>query len=441
MKNTANKHLLVPFTKTVVTLMFTVMLFSGGLVSSAQGQCNYAPFIPAYDFGYAGEVITDIGDQTSDRGVDIVVQPDGKVLVAAQHQSNGWDFTVVRYNVNGSLDSTFGTSGVAKVDFSNRVDFASGLTLQSDGKIVVVGSTCLSNNSPTCNFAVTRLNPNGTRDLSFGGVWGASGKVMTDFTGTLDDPSKVALQADGKIVVAGKTLAAIGDFHYAVVRYNVDGSLDTTFSGDGKASFSMGNGGARDLAIQPDGKIVLAGSGNSNFRAIRLDPDGTADPSFGIRGKISISLGEVDFASGVAVMPNGKIVLGGSAQPSAGGYAESALVRLNPNGTLDSTFDGDGKILIAINGVSHRITDLTAESNGEVTAVATIDQPHTSAVITYLPDSLNPCYYITSSHLDDHKYIDAIYLRGTKIYTAGMITTLSDPWDILVAVYETDIPM
>jgi len=426
-------------TKIAAKILLIIIIINGGLFSSAFAQCNYAPAIPDYSFGNAGEVTTNINP--TEFGADIVVQPDGKVIIAGNSLSTGstgWDFTIIRYNPNGSIDTTFGTSGIAKLDFSNRIDLVSGIALQSNGKIVLVGSTCVQNDNNSCNFAIARLNPNGIPDITFGNLRNA-GKITTDFAGLLDDASKVAIQTDGKIVVVGRTLINAGNFNYAIVRYNSNGTLDTSFNGDGKAAFSVSNGGANDLAIQPDGKIVAVGSGNSDFGVLRVTSNGLPDASFGNIGQASIDFGGNDIANTVALTTNGKIVLGGSAQLFFGAFNDSAIVRLNSNGTLDNSFDGDGKITNSLTSTNDGIADIVVKPSGEIISLANMDNPQTYVLFTYTANSLNPCFFYYSSYNADNRFLAALATQGSKFYTAGAVSI--NQFDFLVMVLETNIPM
>src|SRR5262245_24661714 len=206
-------------------------------------------------FGTGGKVTTDLQGSSQDDGQAVAVQADGKIVVAGSFQ--GIDFAVVRYNADGTLDATFGTGGKVITNFGPgfTTDAAQDLAIQSDGKIVVVGS---STNSVGTDFAVARYNADGTLDASFG----TGGLVTTNFGGTsLDAAQGVAIQADGKIVVTGSSNSASPQDDFAVVRYNADGSLDTGFGTGGKVTtdFAGSIDDAFAVALQADGKIVAAG--------------------------------------------------------------------------------------------------------------------------------------------------------------------------------------
>jgi uncharacterized delta-60 repeat protein len=301
-------------------------------------------------FGADGIVITPIGS-----GIDlcggIALQPDGKIVAVG----NGWDgsayrFAALRYNSNGSLDNSFGTGGIA----TTRVGvhgFGWSCALQPDGKIIVVGP---SNNGSNLDFGVVRFNSNGTLDNSFG----TGGKVTTA-VGTGDDFGwSCAYQTDGKIVVAGSYVNNRSMRDFAVVRYNSNGSLDNSFGIGGKVTTPVGlsDDRGRSMALQRDGKIVVAGSSfvgsNNNFAVVRYNPDGSLDDSFGSIGKVTtrvgndVSTGE-DGGNSIAIQTDGKILIAGWALNPVSGY-DFAAVRYTAKGDLDSTFGAGGIVLTPI---------------------------------------------------------------------------------------------
>ena len=213
------------------------------------------------------------------------------------------------------------------------------MVIQPDGKIVLAGG-----GNPNQDFAVTRLNPDGSLDTSFD----TDGVVGVDF-GFNEVAYGVALQTDGKLVVAGQTtdpaVAGPGS-NAAVMRLNPNGSLDTSFDADGKMTLDYG--GKQDTAsavlIQPDGRILVPGSGNPNddFAVTRLRTDGSLDPSFDGDGVAGADFGQSEYAAGAALQANGKIVVVGTATVGAAG-TDAAILRLNPDGSPDTGFDGDGR--------------------------------------------------------------------------------------------------
>ncbi len=252
----------------------------------------------------------------------------------------------------GDLDATFGTGGMVTTDINRSTDIANAVAVQADGKLVVVGQTYKQNDFSNEDFVVTRYNPDGTLDTTFG----RGGKVRTDFPGLAAVPSSVVIQPDGKIVVAGGAFPLFtfaGNFE--VVRYNPNGSLDRSFGNGGIVTTTFPEGSyAFDVALQPDGKIIAAGtvfvdfipgeSSNTDFALARYNPDGSPDTTFGNGGQVSTDfVGLEDDAFSVLIQPDGKIVAVGSANNPAT-YYDFAAVRYLSNGTIDTTFGVAGKV-------------------------------------------------------------------------------------------------
>ena len=189
----------------------------------------------------------------------------------ARSSRRGWritrashaNFAIVRYNENGSLDTTFGGDGKVTTSFTPKNDSIQGVVVLGDGDIVAAGIAGYLGANP--KMALARYNPNGSLDTSFGG---GDGKVMTDFTPTCDAAWAITLQPDAKIVIAG----AAGDPNgkIALARYNPSGTLDTTFGGDGRVTtdFTRKYDEALGVALQADGRIVAAGSAGFGGRRI-----------------------------------------------------------------------------------------------------------------------------------------------------------------------------
>ena len=233
----------------------------------------------------------------------------------------------------GDLDRSFGGDGIAALDWGG-VDFATGVLVQPDGRIVVPGSGGAGE-----DFIVARVGANGSPDPSF------SGNGFADFSlgAGLDEADDVARQADGKIVAAGFTSDAADVSKGAIVRLNPDGSLDGSF-GDGGGLATTDAGGTTNvvtkLLIQPDGKIVAAGYGGPGLDGVvtRLNPDGLPDSSFDGDGTATFDFGGTNYVDAIARQSDGKLVVLG--WNSAGGMW---LVRLNVDGSPDTSFDGDGR--------------------------------------------------------------------------------------------------
>ena len=293
----------------------------------------------------------------------VALQPNGKIVAVGVAGSNFGDFALARYNPNGSLDTSFSGDGKQTTDFGG-FDRAEGVALQDDGKIVVVGS---GRGAPDGgDFALARYNPSGSLDASFSG----DGKQTTEFGGS-DGAGGVALQGNGKIVAVGSAPDLNFGFDFALARYNPNGSLDTSFSGDGKQRTNFGGSdGAGEVAIRPNGKVVVVGHGGTgvgDFALAQYTPSGSLDLSFSSDGKQTTDFGGGDGAGGVALRGNGKIVAVGGTSTGGGDFV---LARYNPNGSLDASFSSDGKQRTNFGG-SDGANGVALQGDGKIVAVGT----------------------------------------------------------------------
>ncbi len=297
-------------------------------------------------FNGTGIVTTPVGT-SDDNAWSVAVQPDGKIVVAG-YTWNGadYDFAVVRYDATGSLDATFGSGGRVITLLGTSDDRATGVAVQSDGKSVVAGS---SHNGANHDFAVVRYTATGSLDATFG----SGGKVTTPL-GTGDDlASGVAVQSDDKIVVAGSSYNGT-DYDFALVRYDAaTGSLDTTFGAGGKVTTAIGpsHDVAGGVAVQPDGRIVATGYASDGtyyyFATARYTTTGSLDTTFGAGGIAITAVGpDNDFAQSAAIQPDGKVVVAGYS--SDGTYYYFAVVRYTSAGSLDTTFGAGGGVVTAV---------------------------------------------------------------------------------------------
>ena len=318
---------------------------------------RYHP-VGTLDLTFSGDgiVTTSFGSSLSiDSARAVAIQSNGKIVVAGQEgsQSNP-GVGLARYNTNGTLDTTFSGDGILEMEFAAPGGgAAAGVAIQTDGKIVVVGSS-------GSDFAVARLNTDGTLDATFGPPPG--GIVTRDFGSANEGAIAVAIQTDGRIVVAGSSVIG-GRTVFVFDRFSTTGfpefigPSDPAVNGSQHTSFGGGvDAFLRSMAIQADGKVVLAGdtlfvSGGGqvgtgvverDMGIARYNTDGTMDTTFSTDGLRGIEFAPSSFASAVAVQPDGKIVVAGRAETSGTLNLNFALARLNTNGSLDLTFSGDG---------------------------------------------------------------------------------------------------
>ncbi|MFN6462359.1 MAG: DUF4347 domain-containing protein [Nostoc sp. DedVER02] len=358
--------------------------------------------LPDPTFSGDGKVFTDLGFIAIDIGRSVALQSDGKIIVAGDSNA---DFALVRYNTDGSLDTTFSSDGKVTTGFGLlTTDIGYSLAVQPDGKILVAGTD-------GTDFALARYNSDGSLDTTFSG----DGKVTTDL-GLLavDVAYSTAVQADGKIVVAG---VSNGDF--ALVRYNSNGSLDTTFSSDGKVSTDFGLltiDSIYSLAVQADGKILVAGQSNGDFALARYNSDGSLDTTFSSDGKVTTDFGLLpnEIAYSLAVQADGKILVAGVSN------SDFALVRYNSDGSIDTTFDNDGKVSTDLGLLTLDIAyGLVQQPDGKIIIAGTDGTDF--AVVRYLVDEVPTGLTVSKLAVDEN------VPAGTEVGT--FITTDPDATD------------
>ncbi|MEZ6078115.1 MAG: LamG-like jellyroll fold domain-containing protein [Pirellulaceae bacterium] len=281
-----------------------------------------------------GDGIANSGIAGTDEGNSVAVQSDGKILVAGSDNSN---FLLARFLSDGSLDTSYGTSGMVSTDFAGGTDKAHSMTLQADGKVLLGGLTFTGT---SFDFGVARSHTDGTLDTSFN----STGKVSIDLGANSNDTGyAITTQTDGKILLSGWTDAGGGN-DFGLVRLNSNGSLDTSFNGTGKVVTPIGSGSdlGVSVTVQSDGKILVAGQSNTagnNFAAVRYHSDGSLDTTFGGTGKVDTNFGgsSDDRGAAVLVQSDGKILVAGTS--TINGNYDFAIGRYNTDGSLDARFN------------------------------------------------------------------------------------------------------
>lgn len=369
-------------------LLAALVVLSVGAAHAAPGELDPG-------FGKNGRVTTTFGSGW-DSGNDVVLQPDGKLVVAGggggtvAHQH----FALARYLRDGTLDRTFGKGGRVRTTLAARFDEALRIALQPDGKIVAVGAG--SDGSGSEQAIVTRYRPDGSLDSSFG----HGGFVMPLASSSV--LTGLAIQPDGRIVVVGSLDESADPYAYdlLVARLEADGALDKTFGTGGSTTVSFGDDSSAGsgVALQPDGKIVsvgsrfvhLAGTDATERRGVvvaRFRPDGSLDPSFGSAGLVTTRITDAGEGTSIALQSDGKILVGGSDQGLSGeDFTPRALVELLrylPDGTLDPSFGAGGRVERDVGGFGYA-ADLAVVAGGRIAvAVARFDAFEAAR---YLPD-------------------------------------------------------
>jgi uncharacterized delta-60 repeat protein len=354
-------------------------------------------------FGGNGTVVGPGGQASA-----VLVQPtDGKIVAAgeAPDSSGTYQFDLVRYNPDGTLDTGFGTVGQVVTSVSPEGSVVHGAAIQPDGKIVAVGEAYVKTSgshfaSTKDEFVVVRYTASGALDTTFGGTRNKNGTVSNageaflSFGSGRDVAQAVTLETVNgatKILVAGWTNSVTGHPEIVLVRYNLDGSLDTTFGTHGTVVTAIPNStiapSAYAVAVQSDGKIAVTGGTNGPgpypaFLA-RYNVSGSLDSSFGTNCLVLAQLTPQDAFNGVAIQSDGKIVVAGSGAVvvNGGGNFIGEVARYNSNGTLDTTFAGGSGVFLGP-ATGSQYFAVALQSNGQIIAAGVA--PNSESLVTRL---------------------------------------------------------
>ena len=324
---------------------------------------NQAPKFAAPTFGGARRTLTnDAGDEY---GWAVATQADGSLLILGDGDGvTNRDFVLMRLRADGTIDTSFATQGKAVLAVGQGQDFGYAVTVQTDGRIVLAGASLGATGSS--DFSLVRLTAGGLADTTFAG----SGKLLIDFNGGDDRAYAVATAAAGRVLVAGESFSG-QNTDFAAAKLKADGSLDETFGSNGKVQINVGSGNdhAYAMVVQPDGKMVLAGDAEVGallqFAVVRVDANGALDSSFGAGGKVILAMPGLNCtALGIALQTDGKTVVVGSAND--GSNADYLVVRLLTNGTLDPTFGAAGVATIAVGNGDDFAWSVAIQADGKI---------------------------------------------------------------------------
>ncbi len=420
-----------------IFILITLTLFSVSLFAQAT-------FL---DSTFSGDGIVTTSVVTGVDGAHAVaIQQDGKIVTGGSscNYFNGCcysDFAWVRYNANGTVDSTFGINGIVKTDFDSTDDQINSIAIQPDGKILAAGysspvstSYCFSYD---LDFALARYNTDGTLDSSFG----TNGKLTAVFDSSYQFEQSaaysVAIQSDGKIIAIGySTFSTYGGYGeaFAFMRFNSNGSIDSSFSTDGKATVSFGSdiSVASSMALQSDGKIIAAGGKAtqinyeySDIVLIRYNIDGDLDSTFGINGIVTTGSDSANYWAGsIAIQTDGKILAAGSSElyPI---YTKFALIRYNANGQIDSTFGNNGITTTSILTSNYSYEkSMVQQADGKIILVGYSENNF---------DGLVLARYNYEGYLDSSFGINGILITNINMYSAANSANIQTDDKLIVA--------
>jgi len=341
------------------------------------------------DYGCAGTATTGIGSESEDKATSIAIDSKGRIIVAGYTDANGTqDFALVRYLAEGGKDSTFGRYGKRVIVNTATHGYAQSVAIYTFDKIVVAGHRD-DIYSKRKSYVMYLLNEDGTADTNFGPY--GSGAVITQI-GNNDYAKDIAIQGNGYIVLAGYSeIGAYDQKVFSLARYLRNGTLDNNFGNAGTVLTAIGSNGdqGKSVAIQPDSKIVVAGCSkdwlNDNFAVVRYEYNGIPDKTFGNNGKVTTIIGsESSCAEDVTILSDGKILVTGYSYE--GTRKVFTVVRYNTDGSLDNAFDGDGKVITAVGSGDAKAFGTVVLDDGSIIAAGYAENTCTKdfALVKYM---------------------------------------------------------
>ena len=407
----------------IVAATFAALALIRAPVASAALPGDIDPHFGTNGFTYTEVSLPPGGSITALR-----IQPDGKIVAAGGSLTNdvsGWDFTVARYLPNGSIDTGFGSGGIVRLAIGQTIDTVRALAIRPDGKIVIGGYTDWSH--PVPRFAIARLNPNGTPDTTFG-----NGAVVYDVGITylcgLDHATcqgeAMALQPDGKVLLAGHR-----DYVAAVIRVDEDGTFDSQFGETGGVLTSLPQTAIfiEAMALLPDGRFVLGGRAKDNVVLIRYLSTGDLDGTFGIGGIAIHDLGtDFDTAKALVALPDGKLALAGNI------HNGTFVARVTSSGALDPSFGTSG--VLSLPSRFGEVIDLALDASGNLLVAGNTPM----VVARILPEGTLDTTFGFYSGVSSTSYgrttvVGAMAVQGDGKIVLGGATNRWGPFQFLVA--------
>ena len=386
--------------------------------------------------GSLDSTFNSIGKQTlsidgiEERAYEVALQSDGKIVVAgSSHNGSHKVFAVVRFESDGVLDTSFGMNGIVTTALSGGNDTPSDIAIQGDGKILVVGRVTTGTD---VDFGTVRYNSNGTLDTSF-----SMGGIKIDSISSSNDfPYSILLTNSDKILIAGGSGSGIRKF--TIVGYDEFGETDSTFGINGISLLNIGGSSTiKDMKYQSDGKIVASGITNSiwpDFAVSRFFPNGAIDSTFGTNGIVIYDvLATLASVNSLVVQQDGKILVGGFADFTGGGSNHDfIMVRFNSDGTLDNSFDLDGIVTTAFSSSNDDISKIIQQTDGKIIAVGVSFQTLTAGKFTVARYNLN-------GTLDSSFGTGGVVTTNFSNNFGGAWSALIQPDDRIVVVGQSEI--
>ncbi len=395
-------------------------------------------------FGTAGIRTTDFGSSADDEARSVVVEPSGRFTIAGRTKvGNQFDIALARYISGGILDTSFDTDGLVTTDFTGDDDAGQSIAIQANGSIVVTGEAGLP--SGFTDVAVLRYTSAGLLDSTFD----TDGKLTTDFGGESDFGNRVVINASGKIVIVGTATLTNTYYDFALLRYNTDGSLDTSFDTDGKVSTAIrtSTDEAASVAVLANGSFVLAGSAqnvNKDFALSRYSAFGQLDSDFGTNGKVTTSIDSGDdLVRRVIETPTGKLLAVGRTQ--SGSNWNVALAQYHADGSLDTTFGTGGIVVTDFGSADDDAVDVAIDALGNIFVAGHRSGANGMDIVVARYDvngTLNTTFgtngFVTTSlGASDETAAKLAIQNDGKLVLVGYTTANSNA-DMLVARYNSD---
>jgi uncharacterized delta-60 repeat protein len=438
-------------------------LLVGGSVSTKIGALNSELYLARYSssghldtgFGSSGRVYTQLNTGEVESPSSIAFTSDGKILVLVQRLKSSGNTVqpseLLRYLANGKLDASFGNKGVLTIPAPSGAPVVNWrrVAVVSSGEILLAGETGLEGD--TADFALMRLQSDGTVDSGFG--TSANHHVVTTSFGGYDHAAALLVQSDGKIVLAGSAQPtnSFTDDSFIIARFTSSGSLDTSFAGGGKETLAAGTANA--ATIGADGSIYLAGISsngtNDDFAVLKLNSSGVVVTSFGNNGLKLVDFAGTqpgysqDEALAVGIDIAGRIILGGAASFTGSSASTFAAVRINPSGSLDKTYSGDGKATAQVGDLSNSVSAALVDPSGNVIDGATTYDVGAALVRFNTSGSLDSTFGSKGIVLDNPNgklgQFTAVAVQSDgKILAAGSTPNINGQTDVLLARFNAD---